>query len=91
MKIFDGNFFNLVVFYTNRSMNRCIVEQIFKILDPQKTHIVFNSEWLGKLKATDLIHLASRYNVARMLERDDFHKRFTTQQPISIHEFLYLL
>ncbi|MFA5517076.1 MAG: tyrosine--tRNA ligase [Desulfuromonadales bacterium] len=66
-------------------------EQVFKILDPAKTRIVFNSEWLGAMSATGLIQLAGRYTVARMLERDDFHKRFTSQQPIAIHEFLYPL
>ena len=66
-------------------------EQVFKILDPQKTKVVFNSEWLRKLSATDMIGLAAKYTVARMLERDDFGKRFATQMPISIHEFLYPL
>jgi len=66
-------------------------EQIFKILDPQKTRVVFNSSWLDKLNAHDFIKLASQLTVARMLERDDFKKRFATQQPISIHEFLYPL
>jgi len=66
-------------------------EQVFKILDPEKTKVVFNSEWLNKLDAGGMIGLASKYTVARMLERDDFHKRFTGQQPISIHEFLYPL
>lgn len=66
-------------------------EQVFKILDPVKTKVVFNSEWLGVLSATDMIGLAAKYTVARMLERDDFGKRFATQLPISIHEFLYPL
>ncbi|HEY3309131.1 MAG TPA: tyrosine--tRNA ligase [Desulfuromonadaceae bacterium] len=66
-------------------------EQVFKILDPKLTKVVFNSDWLNKLDAGGMIGLASKYTVARMLERDDFHKRFTTQQPISIHEFLYPL
>ena len=66
-------------------------EQVFKILDPERTRIVFNSEWLGSMNAAGLIQLASRYTVARMLERDDFQKRFTGQQPIAIHEFLYPL
>ena len=66
-------------------------EQIFKILDPERTKIVFNSTWMKDMGATDLINLSAHYTVARMLERDDFHKRFTTQQPISIHEFLYPL
>ncbi|KAB0671719.1 tyrosine--tRNA ligase [Oryzomonas sagensis] len=66
-------------------------EQVFKILDPEKTRVVFNSEWLNNLDAGGMIGLASKYTVARMLERDDFNKRFTSQQPISIHEFLYPL
>ena len=66
-------------------------EQVFKILDPEKTKVVFNSTWLNELGCSGLIGLASKYTVARMLERDDFHKRFTGQQPISIHEFLYPL
>ena len=66
-------------------------EQVFKILDPEKTEVVFNSTWMGPMSAAGLIALASRYTVARMLERDDFHKRFSGQQPIAIHEFLYPL
>lgn len=66
-------------------------EQVFKILDPDKTHVVFNSQWLSKLAASDMIELAGKYTVARMLEREDFNKRFSNQLPISIHEFLYPL
>jgi tyrosyl-tRNA synthetase len=66
-------------------------EQVFKILDPEKTEVVFNSAWMGGMSAADLIGLAARYTVARMLERDDFHKRFSGQQPIAIHEFIYPL
>tara|TARA_B100000315_G_scaffold122793_1_gene112736 strand:+ start:26195 stop:27406 length:1212 start_codon:yes stop_codon:yes gene_type:complete len=66
-------------------------KQIFKMLDPNKTTIVFNSHWMEKMSSSDLIELASHYTVARMLERDDFHKRYKGQQPISIHEFLYPL
>ena len=66
-------------------------EQVFKILDPDRTVVAFNSEWLSALGAEGLIRLASRYTVARMLERDDFHRRFRGEQPISIHEFLYPL
>ncbi|OOS02016.1 tyrosine--tRNA ligase [Canicola haemoglobinophilus] len=66
-------------------------QQIFKILDPQKTRVVFNSEWLGKLGTEGMIRLASNYTVARMLERDDFKKRFANNQPIAIHEFIYPL
>jgi len=65
--------------------------QVFKILDPDKTKVVFNSTWLNELGSGGMIALASKYTVARMLERDDFHKRFTGQQPIAIHEFLYPL
>jgi tyrosyl-tRNA synthetase len=66
-------------------------EQVFKILDPIKTKIAFNSEWLGKIDSFDMIRLASELTVARMLERDDFKKRFEGGRPISIHEFLYPL
>jgi len=65
--------------------------QVFKILDQQKTRVVFNSTWLGKLSSYDMIKLASELTVARMLERDDFKKRFDGGKPISIHEFLYPL
>ncbi|CEG55927.1 tyrosine--tRNA ligase [Legionella fallonii] len=65
--------------------------QVFKILDPNKTTVVFNSQWLNKFSAVDLIRLASTHTVARMLERDDFNKRYTSGQPIAIHEFLYPL
>ena len=66
-------------------------EQIFKILDPEKTRVEYNSSWLGKMDAANLIKLASSYTVARMLERDDFTKRFKDERPIAIHEFLYPL
>ncbi|MFT4746894.1 MAG: tyrosyl-tRNA synthetase [Congregibacter sp.] len=66
-------------------------EQVFKILDPAKTTIRFNSQWMDKLGAAGMIKLASSQTVARMLERDDFKKRYTTGQPIAIHEFLYPL
>lgn len=66
-------------------------KQVFKILDPQKTEVGFNSQWLGTMGASDFIRLASRYTVARMLERDDFEKRHKGNIPISIHEFLYPL
>ena len=66
-------------------------EQVFKILDPARTRVVFNSEWMGKKTAADLISLAAQYTVTRMMERDDFTKRFQSQQPIAIHEFLYPL
>ncbi|MBA1232942.1 tyrosine--tRNA ligase [Stutzerimonas nitrititolerans] len=65
--------------------------QVFKILDPAKTEVAFNSAWMDLLKPSDFIRLASQYTVARMLERDDFNKRYSTNQPIAIHEFLYPL
>lgn len=66
-------------------------EQIFKILDPDKTEITFNSSWMNQLGSTGLIQLAAKYTVARMLERDDFNKRYKSGQSIAIHEFLYPL
>ncbi len=65
--------------------------QIFKILDPEKTLVMFNSSWMSEMRAADLIQLASTHTVARMLERDDFSKRYKGGQPIAIHEFLYPL
>jgi tyrosyl-tRNA synthetase len=72
-----------------KANSKTYVEQAFKILDPNKTVIKFNSEWLSKLTFEDIINLTSRYTVARMLERDDFNKRLTENEPISISEFLY--
>ncbi|MBW3199509.1 tyrosine--tRNA ligase [Marinobacter nauticus] len=66
-------------------------EQVFKILDREKTRVVFNSEWMSKMTAADMIRVAGQYTVARMLERDDFTKRYRSEQPIAIHEFLYPL
>lgn len=66
-------------------------EQVFKILDPQKTEIVFNSHWLNDLKLEDMLHLTGKYTVARMLERDDFSKRYAAGAPISLVEFMYPL
>ena len=66
-------------------------EQASKILDPQKTTICYNADWLGKMSFADVIKLSSHYTVARMLERDDFERRYRAQEPISIHEFLYPL
>jgi tyrosyl-tRNA synthetase len=66
-------------------------EQIFKILDPEKTTVMFNSTWMNEMSSAELIQLAAKNTVARMLERDDFHKRFTGNQSIAIHEFLYPL
>jgi tyrosyl-tRNA synthetase len=66
-------------------------EQVFKILDPERTRVVFNSEWFNKMGSAGIIQLAARHTVARMLERDDFSKRYKSGQPIAIHEFLYPL
>ncbi len=66
-------------------------DQVFKILDPEKTTVVFNSEWMSRLSSADMIRLASKHTVARMLERDDFDKRYKSGQAIAIHEFLYPL
>ena len=65
--------------------------QVYKVLDKERTELRFNSEWFGQMSATDLIKLAAQHTVARMLERDDFAKRYASQQPIAIHEFLYPL
>ncbi len=67
------------------------LDQVFKILDRDKTEIRYNSEWLDKLTSYDIVRLCAKYRVARMLEREDFHKRLTEQQPISMHELLYPL
>jgi tyrosyl-tRNA synthetase len=66
-------------------------EQVFKVLDPAKTEVVFNSTWMDKFSAVDLIRLAATHTVAQMLERDDFGKRYKSSQPIAIHEFIYPL
>lgn len=66
-------------------------KQVFKVLDKDKTKIMFNSEWMNKMTPVDMIKLAATHTVARMLERDDFHKRYTSGQSIAIHEFLYPL
>jgi tyrosyl-tRNA synthetase len=70
---------------------RTYEQQIYKILDPEKTIVMFNSSWMGEMNAVDLIQLAAKHTVARMLERDDFSKRYGSGQPIAIHEFLYPL
>jgi len=70
---------------------RTYESQIYKILDPEKTLVMFNSSWMGDMHASDLIQLAATHTVARMLERDDFSKRYKSGQPIAIHEFLYPL
>ncbi len=66
-------------------------EQVFKILDPERTEVMFNSSWFDQMTPADFIHLAAKHTVARMLERDDFGKRYASNQPIAIHEFLYPL
>jgi tyrosyl-tRNA synthetase len=66
-------------------------DQVFKVLDREKTEVRFNSEWFGAMSAADMIRLAAKHTVARMLERDDFSKRYKSEQPIAIHEFLYPL
>ncbi|MCB0826036.1 MAG: tyrosine--tRNA ligase [Armatimonadetes bacterium] len=68
-----------------------VSEQFYKILDPEKTEIYFNKDWLGKMNFEDVIRLCSRYTVARIMERDDFTKRFTNHEPIAMHEILYPL
>ena len=70
---------------------RSYEQQIFKVLEPEKTLVMFNSSWMGEMNAADLVQLAARQTVARMLERDDFSKRYKSGQPIAIHEFLYPL
>ncbi|WP_246069813.1 tyrosine--tRNA ligase [Cognatiluteimonas lumbrici] len=70
---------------------RTYAEQVFKVLDRERTELRFNSEWFSKMDASDMVRLAAQHTVARMLERDDFAKRYAAQQPIAIHEFLYPL
>src|SRR5689334_9674464 len=70
---------------------RTYADQVFKVLDRDKTEVRFNSEWFGAMSAADMIRLAAKHTVARMLERDDFSKRYKSEQPIAIHEFLYPL
>lgn len=67
------------------------MHQVYKLLDPERTEVVYNNEWLGSLTLADMIRLGSRYTVARLLERDDFAKRYASEQPIGIHELLYPL
>lgn len=71
--------------------SKTYTNQVFKILDQSKTEVVYNSKWMGKMSSTELISLASKYTVARMMERDDFTKRYKDGRPIAIHEFLYPL
>jgi tyrosyl-tRNA synthetase len=70
---------------------RTYAEQVFKVLDRERTELRFNSEWFGAMSAADMVRLASRHTLARMLERDDFAKRYAARQPIALHEFLYPL
>ena len=74
-----------------RENAKSYAEQVFKILQPERTEVVFNSAWMDKLGAAGMLKLAATHTVARMLERDDFHKRYKANQPIAIHEFLYPL
>ena len=74
-----------------RANAKSYAEQVFKILKPEHTEVVFNSAWMDKLGAAGMLKLAATHTVARMLERDDFHKRYKANQPIAIHEFLYPL
>src|SRR5579862_760673 len=67
------------------------LEQVYKILDPQKTEVRYNSEWLGKMSSFDVVRLCGKYRLARMLEREDFRTRLANSQPISVHELLYPL
>src|SRR6202140_5798169 len=71
--------------------SKTYLDQVFKILDREKTEVRYNSEWLDKMTSYDIVRLCGKYRVARMLEREDFHKRLTEQQPISMHELLYPL
>jgi len=80
-----------LTFEQARDNARSYEQQVFKILDRDKTEVVYNSDWMNRKSAADMIHLAAKYNVARMLERDDFNKRYKGGQSIAIHEFLYPL
>ena len=80
-----------LTFEETRENGKTYLEQAARIIDPDKTRIVYNSEWLEKLDFSEVIELASSYTVARMLERDDFEKRYSAGEPIGIHEFLYPL
>ena len=72
-----------------RAYAKTYMAQVYKILDPEKTEVQFNNEWLGKLKSEEWIRLAQKFTVSQMLERDEFHKRFKEEKPISLHELLY--
>lgn len=80
-----------LTFEETRKSGESYFNQVTKILDPAKTKVVYNSEWLGKMNFSDILKLSSKYTVARILERDDFSKRFKSNTPIGIHEFLYPL
>jgi tyrosyl-tRNA synthetase len=80
-----------LTFEDTRTNGNTYMEQAFLILDPERTVIRYNSEWLSPLNFSDVIILSAKYTVARMLERDDFQKRFKAEEPVSIHEFLYPL
>ena len=80
-----------LTFEETRRSGESYFSQVTKILDPNKTKVVYNSEWLSKMNFNDILKLASKYTVARILERDDFNKRFKSNTPIGIHEFLYPL
>lgn len=80
-----------LTFEETRRSGASYFSQVTKILDPHKTKVVYNSEWLSKMNFNDVLKLASKYTVARILERDDFNKRFKSNTPIGIHEFLYPL
>ncbi|MCH2534770.1 MAG: tyrosine--tRNA ligase [Bdellovibrionales bacterium] len=71
--------------------SKTYARQVFKVLDPEMTKVVYNSHWMDEMSSSDMIRLAGQYTVARMLERDDFHKRFNNEQSICVHEFLYPL
>ena len=88
-----GDFTGMIGDPTGKSVTRqpLTAEQVFKILKPERTEVVFNSAWMDKLGAAGMLKLAATHTVARMLERDDFHKRYKANQPIAIHEFLYPL
>ena len=80
-----------LTFEETRKSGESYFKQVTKILDPEKTKVVYNSKWLGEMNFSDILSLTSKYTVARILERDDFNKRFKNNTPIGIHEFLYPL
>src|SRR5688500_14140182 len=72
-----------------RAHARTYQEQVFRVLDPDRTQVVYNNDWLGEMRYADVVKLTSRFTVARLLERDDFSKRFSEGRPIAVHEFMY--